>query len=247
MQQLVRFLLSAVLTAGIATTATAGELTVKMADGLVTVIAKDVPLRQILAEWARVGNTRMVNAEKVVGAPLTLQLVDVPEKEALEILLRSAAGYVTASRENPLAGASVYDRVIILATSRPPAATVTASPAPYNRPVISQLPPQPPPPDDDDDDGEPQDQGPMPGPGLQNPGMPFPGPGVPPAMNPNATPMNPGVQQNVPMTAPRPGQLPQAQPGNPYAPPFGPNGRPGPNTGRGGGPGRPDDQESDDR
>lgn len=242
--KLFRCLLFAVLAAGVSSTADAGELTVTMANGRVTVIAKDVPLRQILAEWSRVGNTRMVNADKVVGGPLTLQLVDVPEKEALDILLRSAAGYVTASRELPGSGVSVYDRVIILATSRPPAAGVTAPPTPFNnRQAIQQpLAPQPPPPDDDD--GEPQDQGPNAPPGLQNPGMPFPGPGV---NNPNAPPMNPnGVPQNQPVVAPRPGMLPQPQPGvNPYAPqPIGPNGRPVNPNGRGGGPGGPvpDDQ-----
>jgi hypothetical protein len=241
MQKLLRCLLFAVVAAGVATTAAAGELTLTMANGRVTVIAKDVPLRQILAEWARVGNTRMVNAEKLMGGPLTLQLVDVPEKEALDILLRSAAGYMTAPRETALPGASLYDRVIILATSRPPVGGVTAPPAPFggNRPVMPQpLPPQPPP---DDDDGEPRDLGPVPPPGLQNPGMPFPGP-TPGINNPNANPnMNPNMPANAPVTSPRPGMLPQPQPNsvNPYAPqPLGPNGRPLPgSTGRGGGPG----------
>src|SRR5918999_2939413 len=111
MQKLLRCLLFAAVAAGVATTAAAGELTLTMANGRVTVIAKDVPLRQILAEWARVGNTRMVNAEKLMGGPLTLQLVDVPEKEALDILLRSAAGYMTAPRAQGVTGGSLYDRV----------------------------------------------------------------------------------------------------------------------------------------
>jgi hypothetical protein len=233
-------LVVAALTLGLASTAFAGELTVKMADGRVTVIAQEVPLRQILAEWARVGQTRMVGAEKIVGGPVTIQLVDVPEKEALDILLRSAAGYMTAPRLAATPGASLYDRVIILATSRAPVNTVT-SPQPFNtnRPAIPQpLPPQPPP---DDDDGDPSDQGPnvppgagLPGPpGAQGPGMPFPGPnmGAPPG---TATP------NQAPVTAPRPGLLPQPQPqNNPYAP-LGPNGRPIPGpSGRGGGPGPP--------
>ena len=245
MQKFLRCVLFAALTAGVASSAAAGELTLTMAEGRVTVIAKDVPLRQILAEWSRVGNTRMVNADKLAGPPLTLQLVDVPEKEALDILLRSAAGYMTAPREAVVPGASLYDRVIILATSRPPAATIGPSPSPFNnRPAMpASLPPQPPP---DDDDGEPKDQGPVPPPGLQNPGMPFPGPtpGMNPGANPNANPnmVNPGT--NVPVTSPRPGMLPQPQPtpANPYAPQqLGPNGRPIPGqTGRGGGPGQDD-------
>ena len=238
MQKFFRCLMFAALTA-MASSASAGELTVKMADGRVTVIATDVPLRQILAEWARVGNTRMVNAEKLTGGPMSIQLVDVPEKQALDILLRSAAGFMTAPRPTPVAGASVYDRVIILATSRPPINTVAAPPAQFGvaRPPFQPVPPPQPPPDDDD--GDPRDQGPngpMP-PGVQTPGMPFPGPpnAMPPGMVPGGAPVN-----QAPVTSPRPGMLPQpAQPSpiNPYAP-IGPNGRPIPNpSGRGGGPG----------
>ena len=222
-----------------ASTATAGELTMKMADGRVTVIAKDVPVRQILAEWARVGNTRIVNGEKMMGGPITLELVDMPEKEALDILLRSAAGYMTAPRAANTAGASVYDRVIILATSRAPITTVSAPPQPFGRPAAAQtLPPQPPP---DDDDGEPRDQGPVPPPGMANPGMPFPGPT--PAANPAFQPVGPdGMPVNpvnqVPMTAPRPGMLPQPAPNpNPTSPsvPIVPTGRPVPGPGGRGG------------
>jgi hypothetical protein len=243
MQKLFRGLLFTVFAAGVASSsAYAGELTITMADGRVTVIAKDVPLRQILAEWARVGNTKIVHAEKLTGGPISLQLVDVPENEALDILLRSAAGYMTAPRAIQVAGASLYDRVIILPTSRPPAGGVSALPQPFNRPAMpNPLPPQPPP---DDDNGGPGDQGPNAPPGAQGPPgaqvpavQPFPGlnPGVPPgAMPPGAMPPNQG-----PVTAPRPGMLPQPQPTqpNPYAPPIGPNGRPIPGPGgRGGGP-----------
>jgi hypothetical protein len=237
MQKFIRGLLFAAITAGVASSpAFAGELTITMAEGRVTVIAQDVPLRQILAEWARVGNTKMVHAEKLTGGPLTLQLVDMPEKEALDILLRSAAGYLTAPRPTPVAGASLYDRVIILATSKPPASVVSPAPPPFARPAMPQPLPQPPP----DDDGDPGDQGPNAPPGAQGtPGVappgfpPFPGPN--PGMPPGATPPNQG-----PMTSPRPGMLPQPQPQpnqpNPYAP-IGPNGRPIPGpTGRGGGP-----------
>jgi len=238
MKKLLRSVVFAGLTAGLATPAIAGELSITMSGGRVTVIAQDVPLRQILAEWARIGNTRIVHAEKLTGGPLTLQLVDVPEKQALDILLRSAAGFITAARATPVEGASVYDRVIILATSRPPVGGVTAAPAPFNNraSIAPQLPPQPPP---DDDNGEPGDQGPMIPPGMQNPGMPF-NPANVPANSPNAQPA---------LTSPRPGQLPvQPQPNqmNPYAP-IGRNGRPMPMPttpgpipgGRGGGPGTP--------
>jgi hypothetical protein len=220
---------------GTAAAASAGELSVKIANGRATVIAKDVPLRQILAEWAKVGDTKLVGAERVTGGPATLELVDVPEKEALDILLRTAAGYIVAPRPANVAGASQYDRVIIMATSRPPAATATMPPPAFGRPAVQPI-IQPPP---DDDDGEPGDQGPVPPPGM-NPNGPvqqaFPGPtvgpngqilgtqvpmNVPAGATPNANPNQPN--SNQPITAPRPGALPQQPqqqqfPPNPYAP-----------------------------
>src|SRR5262245_59535917 len=57
---------------GTAASVSAGDLSVKIADGRATIIAKDVPVRQILAEWAKVGDTKLVNAERVAGGPVTL-------------------------------------------------------------------------------------------------------------------------------------------------------------------------------
>ena len=101
----------------------AAELRLEIADGFVTVVATDVPLPQILAEWAKVGGTRIVNAERVAGPPVTLQLEKVPEQQALAVLLRSVAGYLAAPRRAGVPGASQYESVMILATSTPPAAT----------------------------------------------------------------------------------------------------------------------------
>ncbi|MGH9371370.1 MAG: hypothetical protein ACRD15_07560 [Vicinamibacterales bacterium] len=187
MQKLFRCLILVAATAGVASSADAQELTVKIADGRATVIAKDVPLRQILAEWARVGDTRIVNAEKLTGGPISLELVDMPEKDVLDTLLRSAAGYLTGPRPVGAAGASLYDRVMILATSNPPA-TNAANFNPAPRPFRNRMPQ--PPPEEDDDDGEPGDQGPMPPPGMiQNPGFP-------------------GGPEGGPQTMPVPGQMP---------------------------------------
>jgi hypothetical protein len=218
---------------GTAAAASAGELSVKIANGRATIIAKDVPVRQILAEWARVGDTKLVNAERVMGGPVTLELVDVPEKEALDIILRTAAGYIAAPRPANLAGASQFDRVIILATSRAPVATASMPPPAFGRPAVQPI-IQPPP---DDDDGEPGDQGPMPPP-VMGPNGPiqqtFPGPTVGPngqvlgTTVPMNVPVGPnGPAQPPPTTSPRPGMLPQTPqqqfPPNPYAP----AGRPG--------------------
>ena len=194
--------------------AAAQNLKLSMANGRVTLIAQDVPLRQILAEWSRVGDTRIVNGDKLVGPPLTLHLVDYPEGRAIDLLLREAAGYMAAPRAANQPGASVYDRIMILPTSRPPVVTATATPPPFNRNLMM---PQPMPvPVEDDDDREPGDQGAVPPPGMVPQGQPVPG--QPPL--PTAVPGQP--QQQPVLTAPRPGQLPlPSQPGipNPYAPP----------------------------
>src|SRR6476659_7041891 len=117
-----------------------GDLKLTMQDGRVTLIAEDVPLRQILQEWARVGQTRIVNAEKLSGPSMTLQLIDTPEKDALDILLRSASGYIAAPRAVAIANAGTYDRITIMATSKAPAASPMSASAP---PPTFQRPPMP--------------------------------------------------------------------------------------------------------
>jgi len=90
-------------------------------DGRVWLVASDATVGQILAEWARVGRTRVVNAERVTGGPLTVQLNGVPEEQALDVLLRSANGYMTALRLSVLPNASQFDRILILPTTTAPA------------------------------------------------------------------------------------------------------------------------------
>jgi hypothetical protein len=118
-------------------------------NGLVTLSAKDATVRQILAEWSRVGQTKIVNAERVVGAQVTLELADVSEEQALDVILRSVSGYLAAPRSAAVANASRYDRILVLATStgtRPSA----AAPAPaFQQPQFN---PQRADEDDADDD-----------------------------------------------------------------------------------------------
>jgi hypothetical protein len=124
--------------------ASAAELRLEIANGLVTIVATDTPLRQILAEWAKVGGTRFVNAERVAGPPVTLQLQQVPEQQALAILLRSVAGYLAAPRRTSGTGVSHYDSVMILATSNPPATPTPPAAAARGQvnPTIRANPPQ---------------------------------------------------------------------------------------------------------
>src|SRR5471032_1152184 len=103
-------------------------LRLQIASGRVTLHAQNVPVRTILTEWARLGGAKIVNGDRVVGAPVTLDLENVPERQALEILLRGVSGYMFALRVPGTPGASMYDRIMILPTSAaprnpPPAAT----------------------------------------------------------------------------------------------------------------------------
>ena len=108
----------------------AAGLTLSIKDGLVSMDAQDVTVRQILTEWARVGQTRIINAERIIGGPITLKLENVPEKQALDIILRAIPGYMAMPRATALADASVYDRILIMATTTAVAAARPQPPSP---------------------------------------------------------------------------------------------------------------------
>jgi hypothetical protein len=184
---------------GIATAASAGDLKMSMQNGRVTIMADNVPLRQILQEWARLGQTNILNIDKVNGPTISLQLVDTPEKDALDIILRSASGYIAAPRPVAVANASIYDRITIMAASRPPTAVAAATPPP-----TFQRPPQP------MEEDEPLNVVPNP---AQNPVI-AQYPGMPPqVVQPGMPPAAPAVQSQpgmptAPQTLSKPGMLP---------------------------------------
>ena len=129
------------------------DVYVTMQDGRVSIVARDATLRQILTEWARVGQTKIVNVDKIPGGPISLELTEVPEQQALDVLLRSLAGYLAAPRPEVAANLSVFDRIIVMPTlaSARPAVTSVAPPPP---PVFQQ--PQMPQPADTGIDEPPQ-------------------------------------------------------------------------------------------
>jgi len=213
MHKLARLAVATVLMSGSAALATAGDLKLTLSNGRATLIAQDVPLRQILDEWARVGKTTIVNGDKLTGPPLTLQLVDRPEREVLDLLLRSASGYIVAQRDVTAPGTSVFDKVMILPVSRGPVGVAASTaPTPFNNRPMMQAQPMPVP-DDDDPPEQPQ---------VLPPGF----------VVPNGPMQNPAVQmpggQQPPLTAPRPGFLPAPPAGqpNPYAQPMVPGMQP---------------------
>jgi hypothetical protein len=173
------------------------EVHLAIRDGRVTLNAAGATIHEILNEWAKVGQTKVVNAERIAGGPITLQLTNVLEEQALDVILRSVSGYVAAPRPIVNPGASRFDRILIMPTSTPPR-VVAAAPQPpsfpqpqFPNPNQAQFP-------NDDDDGPrngvtPNPRGPVFNtfPQPMQPGNPFP------------QPLQPGVVQQVNPTAPQ--------------------------------------------
>jgi len=202
---------------GLAAPSIAGEVKLEIRGGLVTLDAKDATIREILREWARVGQTRVVNADSVPGGPITVFLEGVPERQALEILLRSVGGFVAAARAAVQESASMYDRILVMPVARPAAAAASAGGRPASQP---QQPSRDrivvPPPMVVADDDEETRIAPIMGQGAyggaQQPGMrttvQFTGAPTP----------NPNAPQPSPVPAPPPAAQSAPRPGMPTAP-----------------------------
>ena len=121
-------LLLSIMLATPATPAIAGQLRLEMSGGRVTLVAEDVTIGQILDEWARVGQTQVINGDRLSGSPVTLQLTSVPEKLALDVILRSTTGYIAALRRGENLGLSFYERILVLTTNTtgPPPQSIAA-------------------------------------------------------------------------------------------------------------------------
>jgi hypothetical protein len=148
-----KMLIFGLVTSLLAASPALADVRVTMQDGRVSIVAKDATVRQILTEWARVGQTKIVNVERVPGGPVTLELTNVTETQALEVLLRSLSGYITAPRAVGAANLSSFDRIIIMPTiaAARPAVTASAAPPP---PVFQQPAPQFQQPVEDDQEDE---------------------------------------------------------------------------------------------
>jgi hypothetical protein len=180
------------------------DVQLSIQNGRVTLVAKDATVKQILTEWARVGQTKILNVERIPGGPLTLELMDVPEQEALDVLLRSISGYMAAPREMAAANLSRFDRIVVMPTTAPPRSAAVAAPPATAQPQFQQPQfPAPAQPADDDAD----DERPAPNVPASNPRGPiyntFPQPQV---VNPQAGP-NGGPGGAMPQQVPPPQQV----------------------------------------
>jgi hypothetical protein len=240
-----KLLPAAIVVLALAAPAAAQPLQLSFDNGRVSINATAAPVRTILAEWARLGGTQVVNAEKISGPPVTIQLVDVPEAQALEVLLRNVAGYMAAPRR-AANGASSYDRILVMPTTSTPVAAATrptnpAGPNAGTQRFVGRPPVAPDQMDQPDLSAEeidptvnqPAFSFPQPGqgqnifqpmaPGTQTPfGTPVQNPfGQPPTLNldPNATGATSGVVINPVPQVPGMPQFPTATPG--LTPAFG--------------------------
>src|SRR6476469_5263637 len=134
----VRVLLASALVALAALPAAGQSVKLSFHGGKVDLSAENASIRAILTEWARVGGTRVVNADRIVGPPVTVEFKDAYEQQALESLLRGVSGYIVGPRVTPGAPTSSgFDRIVILATSNAP------RPAALTPAVARPLGPQP--------------------------------------------------------------------------------------------------------
>ena len=194
--------------------AAAQNLKVDFHDGRVSVEATSVPVRAILTEWGKIGGTKIVGAERISGAPISVKLINVTEAQALETILRSVAGYMAAPR-NAGAGASRYDRIMVMATTSAPApAAVATRPGPQPSTAFNGtqrfIPPRPRPEQDEIVEADEPDENPP-----NPPVFTFPQPG------PNGFVNQPGQFQGAPgnIVNPNPNfQIPAPAPAQPQAP-----------------------------
>jgi hypothetical protein len=122
-----------------ASSAAAPSVRLSFSDGRVWLVADRASVGDILAEWSRVGSTRIVNGERVAGPLLTLEMSGVPESQALDVVLRTAGGFVaverTAGTDSTAPNMSRFGQITVV-----PAATAVAAQAP----IASEPPAVPP-------------------------------------------------------------------------------------------------------
>lgn len=120
-----------------ASPASAQTVKLEFRDGRVNLSTQNAPIRAILSEWTRLGGTTIINGDRLTGAPLTLELAGVTERQAVDILLRGAAGYMAGPRAASSVGASTFGSILILPTSSAVARpTTVAQVQPPPRPII---------------------------------------------------------------------------------------------------------------
>jgi hypothetical protein len=197
--------LGVVVLLGAGASSASAQVALDFQNGNVRLRAQGVSVSQILAEWAKRGRTTIINGDRIPGPAVTIELQDIAEQSALDVILRGVGGYLVAPREASVDGASVFDRIYILPTSSRP---TSAAPLPPQQ-AVQQVQN-----DFDDDD-------PLPGPrGVNNPGARLPrdvAPGIA---------ARPGAPLDLDDDVEQPQNRPAPAPSNPFGVAPGTN-RPG--------------------
>jgi len=93
------------------------DLRFSLSDGRVVIVAKDASVAEILAEWGRIGQTAIENADQLPTERVTLELRNVGEADALAVLLRGARAYLARPRAAIDPHTSLFERIVIVKLS----------------------------------------------------------------------------------------------------------------------------------
>jgi hypothetical protein len=122
------FVVATFLATSCASVASGQQVSLTLNEGRVSLRAENATIRQILAEWERLGQVRIVGVDRLAASqPLTLTLADVSERQALDIVLRGVPGYMVVDRLEPTPGTSRYDRLVLLAKTTTPTPAVASN------------------------------------------------------------------------------------------------------------------------
>jgi hypothetical protein len=170
--------------------------------GHVTLIANNVTLREILAEWARRGGTRIINLDRLAGGPIDypIRFENAAEMEVMQALLRGIAGKAYVPRVLGTPGASRLEIVHLTPVSNASGAYVPAPVAPPSANLPTRGAPE---------DEIPPVQRPQPGQAT-----PPPNQGYQPNVPGGQQQQQPGMPQGYQQQSPLPGMPGSALPGS---------------------------------
>lgn len=114
-----RLIVAALLTLSVASQARAQALQLDVHDGLVWLNADHVSLGEIVRQWARTRDLRVVRPELLEGVVITLRLSGVPESEAVQILLRGVTGYVAVMDDTTAVPFPILKRLVLVSPTAP--------------------------------------------------------------------------------------------------------------------------------
>jgi preprotein translocase subunit SecG len=103
------------------------DVRLSLNQGEVNLLARQATLQEILDEWTKVAGTTFVALDQLPSEQIDVDLRGVSEREALDLLLRWASGYVIAPRAAGAPIQSQFGSVVIVGKSSAPGRTVVAS------------------------------------------------------------------------------------------------------------------------